>query len=90
MFRIKLINFNVTITPKPFKIKNVPVIVVVDVTTHNQQPEHVFKEREPIKAKGAKDWQQENRLLDSFIEIVRQLQHGGTDKQPTIINEESL
>jgi hypothetical protein len=90
MFRTKLVNFNATITPKPLKINNVLVNVVVDVTTRSQQPKHVFKEREPVKAKGAKDWQQEKCLWDSFIEIVRQLQHGGTNKQPTIINEDSL
>jgi hypothetical protein len=31
----------------------------------------VFKEKELIKTKGAQDWQQEERLQDSFIEIVR-------------------
>jgi hypothetical protein len=40
----------------------------------------VLKERELVKAKGAKDWQQEEHLWDSFIEVVKQLQHGGTDK----------
>ncbi len=50
----------------------------------------MFKERELVKAKGAKDWQQEEHLQYSFIEIVRQLQHGGINKQPIIINEESL
>jgi hypothetical protein len=33
----------------------------------------VFKERELVKAKGAKDWQQEKCLWDSFIETIRQL-----------------
>jgi hypothetical protein len=40
----------------------------------------VFKEREPVKAKGTKDWQQEKHIQDSFIKIVKQLQHGGTNK----------
>jgi hypothetical protein len=31
----------------------------------------MFKGREPIKTKGAKYWQQEERLLVLFIEIVR-------------------
>jgi hypothetical protein len=31
----------------------------------------VFKEKELIKTKGAQDWQQEEHLQDSFIEIVR-------------------
>jgi hypothetical protein len=45
----------------------------------------VFKERELVE-----DWQQEEHLWDSYIETIRQLQHGGTNKQPNIINEESL
>jgi hypothetical protein len=40
----------------------------------------VFKEREPVKIKGAKEWQQEKHLRDSFIEIPRQLQHSGAKK----------
>jgi hypothetical protein len=47
----------------------------------------VFKERDPIKAKGAKDWQQEKHLWDSFIENIKQVQHGGTKKQLATINE---
>jgi hypothetical protein len=31
----------------------------------------VFKERELIKAKGAKDWQQKNHLWDSFIGTIK-------------------
>jgi hypothetical protein len=31
----------------------------------------VFKEREPIKAKRAEEWQQEKCLWGFFIEIVR-------------------
>jgi hypothetical protein len=50
----------------------------------------VFKEREPVKSKGSKDWQQEERLRDLFIETVRQLQHNGTENQPTTINESLL
>ncbi len=42
----------------------------------------MFKKRGPIKAKRIENWQQEEHLQDSFIEIVKQLQHGGTDKQP--------
>ncbi len=45
----------------------------------------MFKERELVE-----DWQQEEHLRDSYIETIRQLQHGGTNKQPSIINEESL
>jgi hypothetical protein len=33
----------------------------------------VFKERELVKVKGAKDWQQEERLQYSFIETIKQL-----------------
>jgi hypothetical protein len=50
----------------------------------------VLKERKPVKAKGVEDWQQKKHLQDLNIEIVRQLQHGGTNKQPTTINKEPL
>jgi len=50
----------------------------------------VLKERELVKAKGIEDWQWKKRLWDSFIETIRQLQCGGTEKQPTKTNEESL
>jgi hypothetical protein len=33
----------------------------------------VFKERELVKIKGPKDWQQEEYLQDSFIETIKQL-----------------
>jgi hypothetical protein len=39
----------------------------------------MFKEREPTKMKGVEEWQQEEHLRDSFIEIVRQLQHSGVE-----------
>jgi hypothetical protein len=42
--------------------------------------QQVFKEREPIKTKGVKKWQQEECLRDFFIEIVKQLQHSGVEK----------
>jgi hypothetical protein len=47
----------------------------------------VFKERDLIKAKGAKNWQQKEHLWDSFIENIRQVQHGGNEKQLATINE---
>ncbi len=50
----------------------------------------MFKERESIKAKGVKEWQQEDHRQDFFIEIVRQLQHSGVKKQLATINEGSL
>ncbi len=50
----------------------------------------MFKEREPIKTKGVKEWQQEECIQDSSIEIVKELQHSGAKKQPIIINEGSL
>jgi hypothetical protein len=31
----------------------------------------VFKEKEPVKAKGAKEWQQEKCIWDSFIETIK-------------------
>jgi hypothetical protein len=50
----------------------------------------VFKERELVKAKRAEDWQQKQRLQDSFVKIVRQLQHSGAEKQHVTIDEGSL
>jgi hypothetical protein len=35
MFRIKLVSFNVTTTFKPPKIANMPINVIIIVTTHN-------------------------------------------------------
>jgi hypothetical protein len=91
MFKTNPLISNVTITSKLLKIDNVLINVVVVVTTCSQQSEqHVFKETELGKAKGAEDQRQEEHLWDSFIKIVKQLQIGGTDKQPTIINEELL
>jgi hypothetical protein len=37
------------------KTNNVPINVVVVITIHSQQLEHVFKEKELIKAKGTED-----------------------------------
>jgi len=37
MFKTKLVSFKVTTTPKPLKIDNVLVNVIVVVTTHSQQ-----------------------------------------------------
>ncbi len=91
MFRTKLISFTATTTPKPFKIDNVLVNVVIVITIRNQQSkQQVFKEREPIKTKGAKEWQQKERLQYSFIEIVKRLQQSGAKKQLATINEGSL
>ncbi len=50
----------------------------------------MFKERELVNTKGVKELQQEECLWDSFIEIVRKLQHSGVEKQVVIINEGSL
>ncbi len=50
----------------------------------------MVKERKPIKAKGLEDWQQEKCLRYSFIKTIKQLQRGGTNKQPTTANEEPL
>jgi len=61
MFKTKPISSNVT-TPKLPKLGNVPVNMIVAIITHNQQPKHVLKERESVKAKGTEDWQQEERL----------------------------
>ncbi len=91
MFRTKLVNFNATTASKLPKTNNMLVNVVVVITTCNQQSEQqVFKEREPVKAKGVEDWQQEEHLRDLFIEIVKQLQRSGVENQPTTINKGSL
>jgi hypothetical protein len=56
MFKTKLVTSNATTTPKPPKIDKVPINVIAIVTTCNQQLEqHVFKEKETIKAKGVED-----------------------------------
>ncbi len=47
----------------------------------------MFKERELVKAKGVEDLQQEKHLWDSFIETLRQLQHGGVEKQLATVDE---
>ncbi len=74
MFKPKPVSSNATTTFKSFKTDNVLVNVVVVVTTHNyQSKQQVLKEREPIKAKGAEDQQQKERLWDLFIETIRQL-----------------
>ncbi len=77
MFKIKFVNFNATIAPKLLKLDNVPINVVAIATTHSQQ---LLKEKEPVKVKGTKDWQQKERLQDSFIETLRQIQCGRTKK----------
>jgi hypothetical protein len=78
MFIIKLVSSNATTTHKSSKIDNLLVDVVAIITTHSQQSkQHVFKERELVKIKGAKEWQQEECLRDFFIEIVGQLQQWG-------------
>jgi len=38
MFKIKLVGWNATTTPKPPNANNVPVIVVATITNHSQQP----------------------------------------------------
>jgi hypothetical protein len=63
MFKIRPISSNAMTTPKSFKTNNVPVNVVNDVTTRNQQLEQqVFKERELVKTEGVEEWQQEECL----------------------------
>ncbi len=40
----------------------------------------MFKEREPIKTKGAEEWQQEERIHDFFIKTIRLLKRNGVEK----------
>jgi hypothetical protein len=49
----------------------------------------VLKEKELVKAKGTKDWQWKKHLWNSFIETIRQLQHGGIEKQPATTNKKT-
>ncbi len=57
MLKTKLVSYNAT-TSKPPKIDNLPINVVATITTHSQQSkQQVFKEKEPVEAKGVKEWQ---------------------------------
>jgi hypothetical protein len=89
MFKTRLISSNATTKPKLFKPNNVLINVIIAITTCSDLLEqHELKERELVKAKGFKYWQQEKCLGDSFIEIVRHLQHGENDKQPITTTKE--
>jgi hypothetical protein len=91
MLRTKPISSNVAAMPKPSKLDNVPINVVVVITIRSQQSEQkMLKERKLIKIKRAKDWQQEEHLWDSFTETIRQLQHGENDEQNSTTNKEPL
>ncbi len=64
MFRTKPVSYNVTTTLKLPKTNNVPFNVITIVTTCSQHSkQHVFKERELIKAKGVEDWQQKKTSM---------------------------
>jgi hypothetical protein len=89
MFKTRPISSNATTKPKLLKPNNVLInVIIVIATCSDQLEQHELKEREPVKAKGIKYWQQEKCLQDSFIEIVRHLQHGENDKQPTTTTKE--
>jgi hypothetical protein len=65
MFNTKHVSFNVTTTPKPPKLDNVPINVVVIIIICNQQLEQqVLKKRKLVKIKGVRDWQQKERFRD--------------------------
>jgi hypothetical protein len=56
MLRTKPVSFNATTIPKSPKTNNVSINVIFVVTTYSEQSkQHVFKEREPVEAKGAED-----------------------------------
>jgi hypothetical protein len=56
MFQIKP-TINVIVLAKNLKSDNVPINVIVVVTTHNQVPkQHVLKEQKLVKAKVIADW----------------------------------
>ncbi len=49
----------------------------------------MLKEKELVKAKGIEDWQWKEHLWNSFIETIRQLQHGGIEKQLATTNKKT-
>jgi len=56
MLRTKPISYNATTIPKWPKINNVSVnVIFVVITCSEQSKQHVFKEKEPVEAKGAED-----------------------------------
>jgi len=56
MLSTKPVNSNATTIPKSPKINNVSINVIFFVTTYSEQSkQHVFKEREPVEAKGVED-----------------------------------
>jgi outer membrane cobalamin receptor len=68
MFKTKHVSSNATTSLKLFKMDNVPINVIVVVTTRSQQSkQRVFKEKELAKTKGVEQWQQEERLHGFFI-----------------------
>ncbi len=69
MFRIKPINSNVMTTPKPSKINNVPINVVVDITICSQQLQQVFKERELVKPKELKIGNEKNVYVINLMKL---------------------
>jgi hypothetical protein len=65
MFNTKHVSSNVTTTPKPPKLDNVPINVVVIIIICNQQLEQqVLKKRKLVKIKGVRDWQQKECFRD--------------------------
>ncbi len=59
-------------------------------TIHSQQSkQQMLKKKNQLKPKEPKIGNK-NCLQDSFIETIKQLQHGENDKQPTTTSKESL
>jgi hypothetical protein len=76
MFHTKT-NIVAIVVPKLPKLDNVPINVVAIVTTHSQIPEQqVFRKCEPMKAKKIVDWQTKEKMCDSFVHTIKELQDG--------------
>jgi len=59
------------------KVAN-PSVRIVDVnmviTKSKVIVEHVFKDRKPIKKKSATNWEEEQRLQQSFVKTIQKMQ----------------
>jgi hypothetical protein len=84
MFHIKT-NIDAIVVPKVPKLDNVPITIVVVVTTHIQMLEQqIFREHEPVKAKTTIDWQTKEQMCDSFVHTIKDLHAGDSKSQAPI------
>ncbi len=70
----------VVVEPKVAK----PLIHIVDVNMANTMSKvigkQMFKDREPIKKKFTVDWEEEERLQQSFVKTIQEMQAGDPPK----------